>query len=117
MGGADIGEDLIACKPAGFIVDSGNAVAGGDLNAEIRLLEVLKKFCVRLQAPALVISQVNAENDFSGLMAKRHAVDVLLRLTRGEDELRVLESNDKNRNGPTGIETALEMTEKGLVPV
>ena len=120
-GGTDLGAVIIESRPAGIIIDSLNGLVGGDLAAEIRALEILKQFCVQLQAPAVVISQVNADLDFSGLMAKQHAVDVLLRLTKDPDvrtengeQVRILESRDKNRNGRVGIETYLEMSETGL---
>lgn len=123
-GGADIAMELVDVMPAGFIIDSLNGLVGGDLNQEIRALHIIKKLCVQLQAPAIIISQVNADLDFSGLMAKQHEVDVLLRLTKDHDHksengepIRILESTDKNRNGRVGIETILEMTEHGLVPI
>lgn len=120
-GGADIGQVLIDVKPAGFIVDSLNGLVSGDIGEEIHALEIIKMFCVQMQCPAIVISQVNSEHEMNGLMAKRHAVDVLLRLskdpevtTENGEPVRLLESSDKNRNGRIGLKTWLEMGEKGL---
>lgn len=120
-GGIDIGQALIDIKPAGFIVDSVTSLANKNPVLEVELLGIIKKFCVQLQAPAIVVSQVNADEEFSGHMAKRHDADVLLRLSRDDETsdngepIRILESVDKNRNGRTGIETRLEMTDQGLV--
>lgn len=122
-GGVDIGQLLIDIHPAGFIVDSVTSLANKDPGLEVQLIGIIKKYCVQLQAPAIVISQVNAAIEFSGHMAKRHDADVLLRMTKSDENsengepIRLLESVDKNRNGRTGIETALEMTERGLVAV
>jgi DNA repair protein RadA/Sms len=121
MGGnSDIGSILATIRPAGFIIDSLNGLVGHDLNAEVRALDIIKKYCVLLGAPAIVVSQVNAGEDFSGLKAKQHAVDVLLTLSKDEDirtdgiePMRVLETI-KNRSGKAGVETFLEMTETGL---
>lgn len=124
MGGvADIGEVLANHKPAGVIIDSINALVGQDHEAEIKCLEVLKKYAVLLNSPVLVISQVNKDGDYSGLMAKQHAVDCLLTLmpdddieTAGGERLRVVETL-KNRSGPAFVRSFFEMTARGLVRV
>ncbi len=121
MGGADIGQVLADVRPAGYVVDSLNGLVSGDIAEEIRALEIIKMFCVQLQCPAIVISQVNSDLEYNGLMAKRHAVDVLLRMskdpeikTANGEPVRKLESSDKNRNGRIGLETWLEMGATGL---
>lgn len=119
-GVADIGELLMKHKPRSIILDSLDGLVSHELEAEVKALEIIKKYCVSLQAPAIVISQVNKESDYSGLMAKQHAVDVLLTLmpdedlrTANEEPVRLLETQ-KNRNGPAFVRTWLEMTSKGL---
>ncbi len=124
MGGvADIGSLLMHRKPAAVIVDSINGLVGQDSAAEIKALEVMKKFAVVIKSPVLVISQVNKGGDYSGLMAKQHAVDCLMTLSPNEDiktpngeALRTLEVI-KNRHGRAYIEQHFEMTEKGLVTI
>ncbi len=119
-GGTDLGAVIIQTKPAGMIVDSINGLVSGDLHEIVRALELIKMFCVQMQMPAIVISQVNSDLEFKGLMANQHAVDVLLRLIKDEtstengEPVRILESRDKNRNGRVGLETFLEMSETGL---
>jgi DNA repair protein RadA/Sms len=118
-GNADIGNILATYRPTGFVIDSLDGLVGHDIDAEIKALEIIKKYCVLLDAPAFVISQVNKEEDYSGLMAKQHAVDVLLTLSKdmdlrtGNEPVRVLETI-KNRSGQAGVETFFEMTGKGL---
>ncbi len=124
MGGvADIGEVLVNRKPAGIIVDSLDSLVGHDHDAEIKCLEVLKKYAVLLNAPCLVISQVNKDGDYSGLMAKQHAVDCLLTLMPDDElegvsgeRLRVVETL-KNRSGPAFVRAYFDMTARGLLPV
>lgn len=122
MGGvADIGALLMQHKPCAIILDSLDSLVGHDHEAEIKALEIIKKYAVSLQAVAIVISQVNKDADFTGLMGKQHAVDALLTLMpeddlKGEngDAIRVAEVL-KNRNGKAFISTMFEMTETGLV--
>lgn len=124
MGGvADVGSILMNRKPAGIIVDSLDGLVGHDHEAEVKCLEVLQKYTVLLNAPALVVSQVNKDGDYSGLMAKQHAVDCLLTMTPDDDTasangeaLRIVETL-KNRHGRAFVRSFFEMTEHGLVPV
>ena len=121
MGGvADIGELLMTRKPKTIILDSLDGLVGHDHDSEIKTLEVIKKYTVMLQSVAIVISQVNKDEDFTGLMAKQHAVDVLLKMYPNEDvrtengePVRVLETI-KNRHGRAYVEQHYEMGERGL---
>jgi predicted ATP-dependent serine protease len=120
-GGVDLLATIYELRPAGVIIDSIDGLTGRDPEAEMALLDILKKACVLLQMPAIVISQVTKELDFSGFQAKKHHVDVLLTLTAdpelktGNNEaVRILETTDKNRNGRAYVETFLSMTETGL---
>jgi len=120
-GGVDLLAVIYDIKPAGVIIDSIDGLVGRDPESEMALLDVLKKACVLLQMPAIVISQVTKELDFSGFQAKKHHVDVLLTMTADSElksengeAVRVLETTDKNRNGRAYVETYLEMTETGL---
>ncbi len=123
LGGvADIGSLLMERKPAGIILDSLDGLCGHDTEAEIRCLDIVKKYCDLLKAPALVISQVNKDADFSGLMAKQHAVDCLLTMMPDDDlasdngeALRCVETL-KNRHGRAFVRSYFEMTGRGLVP-
>ena len=118
-GVANIGELLMVRKPNFIILDSIDALSGKNDEVEIQILNALKKFCVELQSPALVISQINKAGDYAGLMAKQHAVDVLLTFSVSEfdgatEPLRVLETL-KNRSGRAYVKSYFEMTSDGLV--
>ena len=120
-GVANVGAMLMVRKPRFIIVDSIDALSGGSDDVEIEILTGIKKFCVELQSPALVISQINKGGDYAGLMAKQHAVDVLLTLEAtdyragdGREVLRKVQTL-KNRSGRAFVESYYEMTERGLV--
>lgn len=126
-GVANIGSMLMAHKPKFIIADSLDALSGHNDDEEVAILTILKKYCVELQAPAIVISQVNKAGDYGGLKAKQHAVDVLLTFDADpversapdedgvEEFIRVMETI-KNRSGRAGIQQLFEMTKLGLVP-
>ena len=121
LGGiADIGALLLHYKPGAIILDSLDGLMGHDTAQEIKCLEVMTKYAVGLKAPALVVSQVNKDADFSGLMAKQHAVDCLLTMMPdedirvGEEPVRCVETL-KNRHGRAFVRSFFEMTAGGLV--
>jgi DNA repair protein RadA/Sms len=121
-GVANIGALLMARRPKFIIADSIDALSGNNDAEEILILTIIKKYCVELQAPAIIISQVNKGGDYAGLKEKQHAVDVLLTFDVDEDgerndigELpRVLETI-KNRSGRAYRQSYFEMTGQGLV--
>ena len=120
-GVANIGTMLMIRRPNFIIVDSVDALSGGSDDVEIEILHAIKKFCVELQSPALIISQINKAGDYAGLMAKQHAVDVLLTLEATDykvsDSTEVLRKVQtlKNRSGRAFVESFFEMTPHGLV--
>lgn len=121
-GVANIGAMLLAYRPKFIIADSLDSLSGRNADEEIVILTVIKKYCVDLQAPALIISQINKAGDYAGLKAKQHAVDVLLTFDQdpvemgsdGLEKIRVMETI-KNRSGRAGTQALFEMTELGLV--
>lgn len=119
-GVSNIGALLWAYKPTFIITDSIDALSGHNDAEELTILAVMKKFCVELNAPAIVINQVTKDGDYSGLKAKQHAVDVLLTFDADEtvnvgiDFIRYMKTI-KNRSGRAGLEAWFEMTEGGLV--
>lgn len=120
-GVANIGALLAIRKPNFIIIDSIDTLSGSNDEVEIEILTAVKKFCVELQAPALIISQINKAGDYAGLMAKQHAVDVLMtveatdyRVEGNIEPLRKVQTL-KNRSGRAFVESFFEMTEKGLV--
>lgn len=120
-GVANIGALLMHYRPALIIIDSIDSLSNQDNDAEISLLKALKAVCVELNAPAFVVSRINKAGDYSGLMDKKHEVDVLMTIeltdfegeTNGEP-LRVAETQ-KNRSGRAYVRSYFEMTGKGLV--
>lgn len=113
-GVANIGIILETRKPIAIILDSLQGMIGVDDNAGVELLSTLKKFATTLEAPVIVISHVNKQGDYAGLMTYQHAVDALMTLSSDEDGLRTLEVM-KNRNGRAFIESNFEMTAEGLI--
>lgn len=126
-GVSNIGAMLLAWKPKFIIADSLDALSGHNDEEEIAILAILKKYCVDLQAPAIVISQINKAGDYAGLKAKQHAVDVMLTFDAdtversapdadgNQEFIRVMETI-KNRSGRAGVQQLFEMTQLGLVP-
>jgi DNA repair protein RadA/Sms len=126
-GVANIGAMLLAHRPKFIIADSLDSLSGRNADEEITILTIIKKYCVELQAPALIISQINKAGDYAGLKAKQHAVDVLLTFDcdtversepdeNGDGEfIRIMETV-KNRSGRAGVQQLYEMTGLGLVP-
>ncbi len=116
-GVGDIGSLLLKHKPSAIILDSLQGMTGDNDALGVELLLMMKKYSVELISPSIVISHVNKDGDYAGLMTYQHAVDTLLKLVPDEDdgirELSVL----KNRNGRAFIESNFEMTEFGLIPV
>ena len=120
-GVANIGALLLVRKPRFIIVDSIDSLSGGDDAVELEILKALKKFCVELNAPALVVSRINKAGDYSGLLDKQHEVDVLLVIEATEytpddspEPIRMIQSL-KNRSGRAYVRSFFEMTEAGLV--
>jgi DNA repair protein RadA/Sms len=120
-GVANIGAMLAIRKPNFIIIDSIDSLSGRNDDMEIEILSALKKFCVELNSPALVVSRINKAGDYAGLMDKQHEVDVLLTMeatdyrVEGNDEpLRKIQTL-KNRSGRAFTESFFEMTPDGLV--
>lgn len=116
-GVGDIGSLLLKHKPSAIILDSLQGMTGDNDGLGVELLNMMKKYSVELAAPSIVISHINKEGDYAGLMTYQHAVDTLLKLVPDEDDgIRTL-SVLKNRNGRAFIESNFEMTAQGLIPV
>ena len=103
-------------RPSAIILDSLQGFANEDLELSVQLCVTLKKFAVTLQAPVIISSQVNKDEDFAGLNKLQHAVDELVTFRVDEEfgQIRYLEVL-KNRNGRAFVELRLEMTERGLI--
>jgi DNA repair protein RadA/Sms len=111
---ADLGAIMRNRKPAAFVIDSlSNAFP--DTRDQVEFCKAIKKYCVELDSPALIIDHVNKDVDFAGLMDLQHEVDTTLLFTvyEDEDELRELKTV-KTRNGPCA-KRFFNMTAKGLV--
>jgi len=115
-GVADVGALLLKRKPIAVVLDSLQGMTGTDEHTAIELLKTLKKFGVTLNAPIIVISHVNKEGDYAGLMTYQHAVDTLFLMDPDESGQRTLEVQ-KNRYGRAFIESVFEMTEHGLIHI
>lgn len=109
----DLGEIFQRRKPAAVIVDSLQGLTS-ELEQSVDYCKAFKEYSVALNAPFIVISQVNKDEDLAGLMSLQHAVDTTMLFTIHEDEekTRQLESL-KNRFGPSQS-VYLKMTETGL---
>lgn len=103
-------------KPAALFLDSVVGLVGQDHDSALGICKVLKGYSVRLNSPVMIVDHVNKQEDFAGLMALQHEVDVLLTLFVDEKTgLRTLACPVKNRFGRTPAEIDLLMTERGLV--
>lgn len=120
-GVANIGTMLMIRKPNFIIIDSIDSLSGRNDDVEIEILSALKKFCVELNSPALVVSRINKAGDYAGLMDKQHEVDVLMTMEATEyrvegniEPIRLVQCL-KNRSGQAFTKSYFEMTPKGLV--
>ena len=121
MGGVqhDIGSLLLHYKPCLTILDSVTKWSGEDMNEAVIICQRLKDYTVRLNAPTIVINQVNKSGDHSGLNKMQHAVDsTMLFEVLGENpqDPRRLHVR-KNRNGPAPVSQYYEMTALGLFEI
>jgi DNA repair protein RadA/Sms len=108
-----INEILDKYKPSAIMVDSLSGFTD-DTKAQIQVCKVFKEFACRCDCPVLIIDHITKSNDFAGLMALQHEVDILLTLYIEEGGERTLQTL-KSRFGPSYIQTALKMTETGLI--
>jgi DNA repair protein RadA/Sms len=111
MGGLkrDLGELLLQYKPCVIIVDSLTKLVGEDIQLAVLVLERLKSYTVELNAPSLVVNQINKDGDHAGLMKLQHAVDGTFMLEKDDlDGSRYFYSS-KNRFGeaPLGVELVM----------
>jgi len=129
MGGYffNIGELLLRYPSSLIILDSITKWVGEDLAAAVTVCQNLKDFCVRLNAPAIVVNQVTKGGDHAGLNKMQHAVDATIMFDVLEDEededgnplpkelspRRFMSS--KNRFGPAPMEQFFMMTATGLI--
>jgi len=121
MGGVhhDIGTLLLHYKPCLTVLDSVTKWSGEDMNEAVTICQRLKDYTVRLNAPTIVINQVNKSGDHSGLNKMQHAVDsTMLFEVLGEnpDDPRRLHVR-KNRHGPAPVSQYFEMTGLGLFEI
>lgn len=106
--------DIIRSRPFGLvIVDSLQGLVGEDDEASIGVCKIMKQYASEFKTPVIVISQVNKEGDFAGLMKLQHAVDTLMTIECDEDGLRIIRVQ-KNRFGRAFIESTFQMIETGL---
>jgi DNA repair protein RadA/Sms len=110
----ELGALLLGVRPAGIILDSLSGLGLETPEMETEYASALKGYAVELQAPIIIISHVNKQLDFAGLMSLQHAVDATLAMYVNPDESRTL-TPLKNRNGSCEVECRLLMTERGLV--
>lgn len=118
-GETNIEEVIQLHRPGLLILDSVTGLAGEDnMEMQVKICMIMKVFCSKYKAPALVSSHVNKGGEIAGLEKLQHAVDETVTLFpegEGEDAPRVLHV-DKNRNGRAFISYPMLMTAKGLVP-
>ena len=114
MGGSeDLTKIFERFKPSAIIIDSLPALVP-DKDVAAAFCSGLKEWAVKLEAPIVVIDQVNKELDFAGTMSLQHAVDVLIALFPDEAGIRTMYTI-KNRFGPTPVSCMLNMTTEGLI--
>lgn len=117
-GEANIEDIIIQYEPIFLLLDSVSAMAGDDMNMQVKICMVIKQFCSKYRIPAIVLSHINKSGEIAGLEALQHATDSVISFFPdgdGQDAPRVMHV-EKNRNGLAFITYSLSMTEKGLVP-
>lgn len=106
--------DSFRKKPPGFgILDSISRLCSGDHGAAVTVCQGLKLMATELKMPWFIISHINKENDFAGLMALQHEVDSVSTIFKLDNKMRQW-TMWKNRWGQE-TEQFYQMTEKGLV--
>lgn len=92
-------------------------------NTPVRVAEAMADFCKTRPFPIVIlIGQVTKSQEFSGKQAIRHTLDIHLHLSLDDDEksdtygMRLLEAT-KNRFGPAGLVSVLNMLSTGLEEV
>jgi hypothetical protein len=75
MGGVnyDIGDLLMHYNPGGIFLDSVTKWAGEDLEMAVTICERLKSYTVKLNAPSIIVNQINKGGDHAGLMKRGRA--------------------------------------------
>lgn len=121
-------------KPGAIILDSLPGLLGDNLQAQVNICENLKAFSVQLNAPSIIINQVNKGDDAAGLMKLQHAVDITMTLFTVDVDIEEKETYEdwlemeiddkirelitvKNRYGWANKSLIFAMTENGLVPI
>lgn len=113
-GSINVGQILSTVNPCLIILDSLQGLLGPMASGSLDLLGAIKKVAIKLKAPAIVISQVNKDFTYEGLMALQHKVDVLLTADHEEDET-VTIGVKKNRYGRAFVQVFFRMEAEGLV--
>ena len=70
-------------KPRAWVLDSLQKYSESDQDA-VKMCEDMKEITVKYRCPSIIISQVNKEEEFSGLQGQMHAVDTLISFTLAE---------------------------------
>lgn len=129
--GGDIAKEVFAKQPPGMIVlDSITALCGlKDRDRQLETAKLYKKYAVEYRALVFIVSQMQKEGDYAGLLALQHEVDTLVTLDGIADDRkrdRIFAAHPelegdlreitawKNRYGPTGQEFTLVMGKRGL---
>lgn len=109
----ELGELILLRRPRAVIVDSLPGLVP-DAETGLETCVRLKDYAIELKCPVVVIDHVTKADDFAGLKALQHAVDVLLTLfLRGDETDKRVMRTVKNRYGPNA-ETCFDMRETGL---
>jgi len=112
-GVGQMNEILDRYKPVAIMLDSLSGFTE-DSNSQVQVCKILKVFACRCDCPVLVIDHITKADDFAGLMKLQHEVDILLSIYVEESGARTMQTL-KSRFGPSYIQTALTMTEFGLI--
>jgi len=112
-GVGQMNEILDRYKPVAIMLDSLSGFTD-DSNGQVQTCKILKVFACRCNCPVIVIDHITKADDFAGLMKLQHEVDILISIYIEEGGERTMQTL-KSRFGPSYIQTALKMTETGLI--
>lgn len=109
----DLGQVLLARKPAAVVVDSISGLTD-DHRSAVDFCKSMKDYAVDLNIPIVIIDHATKENELAGLLQLQHVVDQLITLFPYVKGLPGrLMRGIKNRFGPE-TEVCLTMTDRGL---
>jgi len=97
------------------VVDSLSALSGRNEEESARLCQLVHGWCKDTNIPCVLVDHVTKSNDFAGLRALEHFVDITVYLSTHKGQPRRTWTTEKNRFGIGQMVGEVCMTEAGIV--